>query len=199
MEAVPAASMPPLEVVAVAVVVAPGVEGGGDAADAQDDDGALMPPSLQASMHPSELPVVAAAVTEDRALLEGDSVGEVGDSLCVECEDQVASMYCLTCAECYCDPCFGQQHGKGRRREHESRRLAVKDSPNVATSKVATRLHALVLDPGGGQGLGGQKEGGAAGSGDLPSDPSVPTAARSAKGGGDGGETPPGTRYGAAE
>ena len=86
-------------------------------------------------------------VVSDRALLEGDGLGEVGESLCVECEDQLASLFCVQCEESYCDPCFTQQHGKGKRASHNIQKLEVKPA-ELAESKVAARLvQALVLNP----------------------------------------------------
>ncbi|EGD82865.1 hypothetical protein PTSG_03497 [Salpingoeca rosetta] len=42
---------------------------------------------------------------------------------CVECEDQVAEVECLDCGEFFCRPCRDQQHRKGKRRAHRTRRL----------------------------------------------------------------------------
>lgn len=74
----------------------------------------------------------------DRLLLEGDAVGSVGEALCVECEDQVAALYCERCEENFCDPCWGSQHSHGKRKEHKVSRLAAAE-PST-TSKVAQRL-----------------------------------------------------------
>ncbi len=43
--------------------------------------------------------------------------------MCVECEDQEATLRCTECDDIYCDPCFEFQHRKGRRASHSTKRL----------------------------------------------------------------------------
>ena len=41
--------------------------------------------------------------------------------MCVECEDQEATVKCQNCVDYYCDPCYEDQHRKGQRAKHVQR------------------------------------------------------------------------------
>jgi hypothetical protein len=43
----------------------------------------------------------------------------VPEGFCVECEDQQASVQCLTCPDLFCQVCFTYQHRKGTRATHK--------------------------------------------------------------------------------
>lgn len=69
----------------------------------------------------------AAAATDDADLLELQQGAkrvrnDGGATLCVECEDQPATVYCDACLDPYCSLCFRAQHKKGKRRTHTWRK-----------------------------------------------------------------------------
>lgn len=64
-------------------------------------------------------PRAAPAVMAEQLSLLGDHV----EGMCVECEDQAATLACSVCADDFCAMCFAAQHRRGARAAHTPRPL----------------------------------------------------------------------------
>ena len=61
---------------------------------------------------------VAGGEKEPTLANEDTVVDEDGDILCVECEDVEASRHCEQCEDNFCDECYDEKHGGGKRQHH---------------------------------------------------------------------------------
>lgn len=70
-------------------------------------------------------PRPAPAVMEEQLSLLGDHV----EGMCVECEDQTATVVCVECEDDFCSMCFAAQHRRGARASHRSTPIGEATAP----------------------------------------------------------------------
>lgn len=70
--------------------------------------------------------------------------------MCIECEDQPANLFCLRCADDYCDVCFQSLHRKGSRRAHQVKQIGPLNKPNSSLTTATggkTSSSAMEMSP----------------------------------------------------
>ncbi|KAI8640706.1 hypothetical protein BD408DRAFT_419313 [Parasitella parasitica] len=55
---------------------------------------------------------------------------QVKEGFCVECKDQEADTFCMTCNEPFCEVCCGMIHRTGKRKAHERRKYTASSQAN---------------------------------------------------------------------
>ncbi|AOA65130.1 Hypothetical protein PP7435_CHR4-0612 [Komagataella phaffii CBS 7435] len=50
---------------------------------------------------------------------QAENEDEVDSKFCVECSDMPTEIFCVSCSENFCKPCFGMIHRKGKRKNHK--------------------------------------------------------------------------------
>ncbi|KAK9490328.1 hypothetical protein V1508DRAFT_425197 [Lipomyces doorenjongii] len=55
---------------------------------------------------------------------QDEEIATVDDKMCIECGDQPAELYCMTCDEQFCNVCFGYLHRTGKRKDHAIKKFA---------------------------------------------------------------------------
>ncbi|CAM9863004.1 unnamed protein product, partial [Ectocarpus fasciculatus] len=99
----------------------------------------------------------------DGAAMEEEGEEEAGSrevETCIECEDQYAELWCLSCEEPFCRPCWGSLHRQGKRAEHVTRAILgeVMPAPTAPTSSTESPTPRLPETGGRGDDLGGGSE-----------------------------------------
>jgi hypothetical protein len=66
--------------------------------------------------------------------------------MCIECEDQPASVSCSVCEDDFCEVCFQALHQKGNRRRHKGTPLELPESLQAATKRLKEDAEAQAAE-----------------------------------------------------
>ena len=69
-------------------------------------------------------------------------VRDDGMRICIECNDLEATRLCVNCIDDFCDTCFMNRHQKGKRAEHQWKRLKSMEDRRLRAEKRAEKKRA---------------------------------------------------------
>ncbi|PVU94113.1 hypothetical protein BB561_002799 [Smittium simulii] len=71
--------------------------------------------------HDADLSLLKSKIEASQQLADTQEPSKNNDDFCIECNDQKAALFCLSCEEAFCEVCFQIVHRAGKRKTHQTR------------------------------------------------------------------------------